>query len=94
MDDIPDVMGLRATRPSAAIVKVMSVPDSRCVRVVLPDDHLNIGFHEILIHDLEEEDLPFVVMSELGCLRLDFVYIHVQISVRSGSNAQGLPRAV
>ena len=27
--DIPDVMGLRALRPSAAIVKVMSVPDSR-----------------------------------------------------------------
>ena len=26
---LPDVMGLRALRPSAAIVKVMSVPDSR-----------------------------------------------------------------
>ena len=65
VDDIPDVMGLRATRPSAAIVKVMSVPDSRCVRVVSPDDHVNIGFHEILIHDLEEEGLPFVAMSEL-----------------------------
>ena len=47
------------------MVKVMSVPDSRCVRVVMPDDHVNIGFHEILIHDLEEE-------SELGCLRLDW----------------------
>ena len=32
--DIPDVMGLRALRSSAAIVKVMSVPDSRCVSVV------------------------------------------------------------
>ena len=31
--DIPDVMGLRALRPSAAIVKVMSVP----VQVVTPD---------------------------------------------------------
>ena len=31
--DIPDVMGLRALRPSAAIVKVMSIPDSRCIRV-------------------------------------------------------------
>ena len=50
----------------------MSVPDSRCVRVVTPDDHVNIGFHEILIHDLEEEELPFVAMSELGCLRLDW----------------------
>ena len=72
VDDIPDVMGLRAIRPSAAIVKVMSVPDSRCVRVVSPDDHVNIGFHEILIYDLEEEELPFVAMSELGCLRLDW----------------------
>ena len=33
VNDIPDVMGLRAIQPSAAIVKVMSVPDSRCVRV-------------------------------------------------------------
>ena len=44
--DIQDVMGLRAIQPSTAIVKVMSVPDSRCVRVVTPDDHVNIGFHE------------------------------------------------
>ena len=29
--DIPDVMGLRALRPSASVVKVMSVPDSRCI---------------------------------------------------------------
>ena len=75
------VMGLR---PSAAIVKVMSVPDSRCVRVVTPDDHVNIGFHEVLIHDLEDEELPFVALSELRCLRLDWpktVYFHVQISV-------------
>ena len=72
VDDIPDVMGLRATQPSAAIVKVMSVPDSRCVRVVSPDYHVSIGFYEILIHDLEEEELPFVAMSELGCLRLDW----------------------
>ena len=66
--DNPDVMGLPALRPSAAIVKVMSVPDSRCVRVVTLDDHVNIGFHEVLVHDLEDEDLP---LSELGCLRLD-----------------------
>ena len=46
--DIPDVMGLQALRPSAAVVKVMSVLDSQCIRVVTPDDHVNIGFHEIL----------------------------------------------
>ena len=82
--DIPDVMGLRALRPSMAIVKVMSVPDSRCVRVLTPDDHVNIGFHEVLIHDLEDEDLPFATLSELGCHHLNWlktVYFHVQISV-------------
>ena len=66
INDIPDVMGLRAIQPSATTVKVMPllVPDSRCVRVVTPDDHVNIGFHEILIHDLEEEELPFVTLSK------------------------------
>ena len=54
---------------SAAIVKVMSVPDSRCICVVAPDDHVNIGFHEVLLHDMGEEDLPFVALSELDCLR-------------------------
>ena len=72
VQDIPDVMGLRALRPSAAIVKVMSVPDSRCIRVVTPDDHVNIRFHEVLLHDMEDEDLPFVALSELNCLRLDW----------------------
>ena len=37
---ILDVMSLRAMQPKAAAVKVMSVPDSRCVRVIVPDDHL------------------------------------------------------
>ena len=69
---IPDVMGLWAIQPSAAIVKVMSVPDSRCVRVVIPDDHVSFGFHEILIHNLEDEEFPFVALSELSCLRLDW----------------------
>ena len=43
--DIPDVMGLRALMPDAAAVKVMSVRNNRCNRVVTPDDR---GYHEIL----------------------------------------------
>ena len=40
---------------------------------MIPDDHLGTdGFHEILIHDMEEEDPPFVALSDLGCLRLDW----------------------
>ena len=41
--DIPDAMGLRDLRPSAAVVKVMSVPDSRCIQVVTLDDHVSIS---------------------------------------------------
>ena len=65
-------MGLQTIQPRAAVVKVMSVPDSRCVRVVIPDDHVSLGFHEILIHNLDDEELPFVALSELSCLRLDW----------------------
>ena len=60
---ILDVMGLRAIQPTAAVVKVMSVPDSCCVRVIVPDDHLANRFHEILIHDMEDEEPPFVAFS-------------------------------
>ena len=37
-----------------------------------PDDHVNIGFHEVLLHDMEDEDLEFMALSELNCLRLDW----------------------
>ena len=69
MPDIPDAMGLRALRPNAAIVKVMSVRDSQCIWVVTPDDHVECGFHKILLHDMGEEELPFVATSELNYLR-------------------------
>ena len=69
---IPDVIGLRAIQPDAAVIKVMSIPDNCCIRVVIPDDHLGTdGFHEILLHDMEEEDPPFVALSDLSCLILD-----------------------
>ena len=63
--ELQDVMGLRAVRPDAAVAKAMSVRNSRCIRVVTPDDHVTCGYHEILLHDLGEEDLPFVSLSEL-----------------------------
>ena len=67
--ELQDVMGLRAVRPDAAVAKVMSVRNSRCIRVVTPDDHVICGYHEILLHDLGDEDLPFVSISELDYLR-------------------------
>ena len=67
--ELQDVIGLRAIRPDAAVAKVMSIRNSRCIRVVTPDDHVTCGYHEILLHDLGEEDLPFVSLSELDYLR-------------------------
>ena len=70
--DIADVTGLRAIQPNAAMVKVMSIPNNRCVLVVIPDNNVGAGgFHEILIHDMADVDAPDVPVSELGCLRLD-----------------------
>ena len=70
---IPDVIGLRAIQPNAAVIKVMSIPDNRCIRVVIPDDHVGTdGLHEVLIHDMDEADPPYVALSELGSLRLDW----------------------
>ena len=67
--DIPDVMGRRALRPNAAVAKVMSVRNSRCIHVVTLDDHMACGYHKILLHDMGEEELPFVSLSELDYLR-------------------------
>ena len=71
-EDITDVMGLQALRPSAEVCKVMAVPNSSCVRVVTPNEHVSTGFHEILIHDMAKEDWPLVTLSDIGCLRLDW----------------------
>ena len=40
--------------------------------MVTPDDHVSIGFHEILIHDLADEEWPLVTLSHLVCFRLDW----------------------
>ena len=61
---IHDVMGLQALRPSSAVCKVMSVPDSNCVRVITPDEHVPTGFHEILIEDMGLREWPKVSLSE------------------------------
>ena len=71
-ENIQDVMGLQALRPSAAVCKVMTIPDSNCVRIVTPDEHVSTGFHEILVYDMGQEEWPQVPLSEIGCLRLDW----------------------
>ena len=58
---IPDVIGLSAVQPDAAVVKLMSIPDNRCIRVVIPDDNVGTdGFHEVLIHDMADANTHFV----------------------------------
>ena len=69
---IHDVMGLQALRPSSAVCKVMSVPDSNYVRVITPDEHVPTGFQEILIEDMGLREWPKVSLSEVGCLKLDW----------------------
>ena len=96
---IPDVIGLRAIQPDAAVIKVMSIPDNHCIRVVIPDDHVPIEFQEVLIHDMEVEEPPFVALSELGCLPPSglaegLVYIYGTLSVGSRTVAPGVQRAV
>ena len=71
-EGIQDVMGLQALRPSAAVCKVMTIPDSNCIRIVTPDEHVPTGFHEILIYDMGLEEWPKVPLSEIGCLRPDW----------------------
>ena len=71
-ENIHDVMGLQALRPSAAVCKVMIVLNSNCVRIVTPDEHVSTGFHEILVYDMGQEEWPQVPLSEIGCLRLDW----------------------
>ena len=62
--DIADVIGLRAIQPAAAVVKVMSIPNNICVRVVIPDNNVGTnGFHEIIIHDMADADAPDVPVS-------------------------------
>ena len=70
---IPDVLGLRAQRPEAAVVKFMSIKDNRCVRVLIPDDNVgHKGFSDVLLHDMADADLPYVAVSDLSALRLDW----------------------
>ena len=66
----------------------------------MPDNHLANGFHEILIHHMVDEETPLVVLSELGCLRLDWpkalftfmarYQMHKECRERFGSTQSGV----
>ena len=56
---LPHVLGLRARQPEAAVVRVMSMPNNRCIRVLIPDENVGYGgFQDVLLHDMAEADSP------------------------------------
>ena len=70
---IPDVLGLHAQRPEAEVVKVMLRRDNRCVRVLMPDENVvHKGFHDVLLHDMADADVPYVAVSDLSALHQDW----------------------
>ena len=82
------MIDLRAVQPNAAVVKVMSIPDNRCIHVVIPDNNVGTdGFHDVLIHDMADADAPDVPVSDLRSLLLDwpkaiFLYMgHYQVDL-------------
>ena len=57
----------------SAVVKVMSIQDNRCIRVLIPDENVGHGgFHDVLLHDMADADSPYVAVSDLVALRLDW----------------------
>ena len=88
-ENIQDVMGLQALRPSAAVCKVMTIPNSNCVRIVTPDEHVSTGFHEILVYDMGQEEWPQVPLSEIR-LAEGFVRVRGASSVGTGANEKSV----
>ena len=42
-------------------------------RVLIPDDNVgHKGFHDVLLHDMADADPPYVAVSDLSSLRLDW----------------------
>ena len=67
------MIGLRTVQPNAAVIKVMSIPDNRCIRVVIPDDNVGTDeFHKVLIHNITNTNTPYVAVSDFGSLCLDW----------------------
>ena len=63
----------RLTSP-AAVVKVMSIPDNRCIQVLIPDENVGRGgSHDVLLHDMADADSPYVTTKcDLMALHLDW----------------------
>ena len=68
---IPDVLGLSARWPGAAVVWVLLRHDSSSVRALVPDARvIDQGFHEITLVDMGDTSGPDVSIADLSLLRL------------------------
>ena len=66
---MPDVLGLRARRPGASVICVMTGQDSRSVRALVPDGKVLVrGFHDVTLVDKDHVDGPDVPVAELDIL--------------------------
>ena len=64
-------------------MKVMSIPNNRCIRVLIPDENVGHGgFHDVLLHDMAEADSPYVAISDLMAFRLDWPVVVLSGMVR------------
>ena len=68
---VQDVLGLRARRPGAAAVKIMTGCDSRSVRVLVLDVKvLDRGFHDVTLLDMDDVEGPDASVADLSILCL------------------------
>ena len=73
----------------------MTIPNSNCVTIVTPDEHVSTGFHEILVYDMGQEEWPQVPLSEIGCLRLDWPKdFRGALSVGTGANEKSVQGSI
>ena len=86
--NIQDAMELRALRPSAELVKTMSVRDSQGIRIVIPDVHVECGFHGFLFREMREEESSFVATGELDYLRGDWPRVLLALVTRYRQNLE------
>ena len=58
-ESMPDVLGLRAWQPGAAVIRVMTGRDSQSVWALCPDGKvLGKGFHDVTLVDMDHIDGP------------------------------------
>ena len=90
--DIQDAMELRALRPSAELVKTMSVRDSKSIRIVTPDVHVECGFQGFLFREMREDESLCVATGELDYLRGDWPRVLLALMTQYRRNFESKQR--